>query len=482
MKVSIVVGLLVLIALPIFIGQACGTSDSTKSFKQSSLSSLDSGITSDKPILDCSVINTANNAVISRITDLSSSSSYPLNPPSAPVSVRIDCASSSSTVGGSLSFTFKDGGVVIPSSGAVANTSFASPRVAAITVEIRDSKTSAVNSKAFNLPVACNPASYAPLTVNGSALSITAAAQPGYVNINFAGVASGGTGNYAYAIDLNGDGRFDHYNQNLYSSVSSFSNMYTLFAGARNVGIRVLDTGCQFLASGTKNVNFTTASLLPALETGAMATEKPYYYIQGNVVRSVASDTDLANNVSPFQSVEAPPLSGKRKHVACSYNKNSMAGKGTFEIKGINSYSEGASETSSSAELVQGTKFTVSNITDDGGTGPYQATATMDNFSYQSAASQDGGASQYIFNMRTPCSVTTRIVRAQAAVPCQSGEGIDSPAVQIFGVYSCPLLQTSNGAKSVSMTNGYFFCEVAPADGCIGGGGQGGGGEPPIEF
>ncbi|MBK9292943.1 MAG: hypothetical protein IPM57_00605 [Oligoflexia bacterium] len=38
---------------------------------------------------------------------------------------------------------------------------------------------------------------------------------------------------------------------------------------------------------------------------------------------------------------------------------------------------------------------------------------------------------------------------------------------------------TFASGKDISITNGYFYCQVAAVDNCVGGGG-GGGGEPPV--
>ena len=333
-----------------------------------------------------------------------------------------------------------------------------------------------VSTVAFTLPVSCNSSTYPPIALNMSQMTITAGAGgPGYVNVSIPGATGGSGGAFTYAIDLNGDGRFDDYNQQYWNPSTSFTNMYTLYNGVRTVQVTAFDNNCQFEQTFSKQVDFS--QVLPAIQSGTMATQTSYYYLQGNV-SSLSNSTDPADNVAPFDGMENAV--GTPQHVLCSY------ANGQFNITAANTYADG--NTASSESLIKQQMELGWAITDPGTAGSIsQNNVPLTNLNYQTAASPDGLYNQYTYQMDTACTANVQVSRQTANQPCAAGQtGSQSPVTTILGTYSCPHLTApavspDPKSRAVQVTSGYFYCQVAPANNCVGGG-QGGGGQPPPQF
>jgi hypothetical protein len=433
---------------------------------------------SQSPLVNCTLTNLNNGLMLMRVSNLTQASNYSVPPIKGSV-VKFDCSRSVASDGTSVSVSIgQNNGALVPVSGNQYQQLYSNSGLNTIVISAMDSKGQSSNVS-FKLPISCDPASTPPITMNLSNISFSQGSSgPGYLNINLP-AASGGRGNsgdsFMYAIDLNGDGRFDDYQTQYWNTTTSYTNMYTLFNRVRTVSVTAFDTGCELEQTFTANIDFS--KVLPAMQTGAMAQPASYYYVQGQI-DTLSNSTDASETVHPFDAMEAPinnPL-----HVICSYRK------GAFDIIGANTYSDG-NLTSAESLLKQGIE--IAWTVNDPGTGAGVVANTnnipITKLNYKTAASPDALYSQWDYKMDSACTTNVVITRQQADQPCTGDQtGELAAAVTIQGTYSCPHLtaSTNSVSRSVKITNGYFYCQTSATNNCIGGGGGGGGGQPPVPF
>ncbi|MBK7843186.1 MAG: hypothetical protein IPJ71_05740 [Bdellovibrionales bacterium] len=330
--------------------------------------------------------------------------------------------------------------------------------------------------------------------IAAASVNITATAKHNYYNFSAAGAVTGGTG-FQYAWDFNGDSVFDPFpmretNGSTWIDSPAANNVYSIFASAdsrdRKAFLRVRNA-CN-LESDTVAVDLPDE--LPNIERtlAAQAVKKPYYYLQADI----SGLGPQAETTSMFQRVNGPYLATQYlgdayRRVTCTYDFRTLAEKGRFSIQGLNWY-QGDDRAELSDEFLHGMEIKLSNIPDNGG----QASQTYDqsvgvrlnNAFYKVSAASDGLVSENYNRIDTSCTVEITIEREEGMLPC--AENTDQVAFEpqsatiLYGEFNCPSLTNTRTNRAVAAKNGKFFCEVAPADQCVGNGG-GGGGIPPRE-
>jgi hypothetical protein len=436
------------------------------------------------PIVHCTVTNVGTNNVLMRVDDLTQASNYSVGA-IAPATIKVDCGQSASASGGLVNLSLSvNGGSFVPLSSAYQNI-IANPSLEQYSVKATDPGTGAVSTVAFSVPIQCDSTKYPAISLNTAQIAVTAGSSAGYVNISAPAASGGAGGPYNYAIDINGDGRFDDYKQSYWNSASansspSWQNVYNLYNGTRSVQITVFDTACQFEKTFQTNVNYLP--ILPAIQKGAMAAQESYMYIQGDVA-TLSNSTDPADTVSqavnasgPFDAMDDGKEPDGTQHIRCNYNN------GVYQMDGFNTYSDG--NTTNSESLLKQDMSLSWQVNDPGNSGSItQSNVPLTSMEYLTAEAPDGSASQYTYQMDSSCTANVSVQRSQAVQPCPTGEsGTQSPVTIILGTFSCPKLASTSPdtTRSISINNGYFYCQVAPSNNCVGGGQSGG--TPPIPF
>jgi hypothetical protein len=436
----------------------------------------------NSPTASCAIMN--GSTTLLTVTNLTSSSPVLFTPPEAPVSISIDCSKSiPHSPGSSLSGTYSVNGSSTSTS--LLNLKSGSPIVFgapgknSITINLVDSA-GLITTVTFSMPVSCNAANY-PALKGPTGVSVSQGSSgPGFFNVALNGAgAGGGGGPYQYAIDLNGDGRFDYYTaQNAtpayWNTGTSWLNMYNFYGGNRPISIQTYDTACQFLRTDNFAENWS-ASLLP-VQSGAMNAippVEPYSYLQANV-SSGSGSTDPAEAVSPFN---AQDTTGSR--VTCNFSEqgsNGVASTWSYTIQATNYYNDGVSTdqgalTESMTLAMQGN---VSNL------GP--VSVPMQSVSYQTQASMNGVYQQYSYNMPSAgCTAFVQVIPGAVPGPCPSGEtGVAWGGGTVMGTFSCDGMASTPSGRSLNLDKGYFYCPFIQGSSCVGGGQEGGG--PPPSF
>jgi hypothetical protein len=347
----------------------------------------------------------------------------------------------------------------------------------AVTVTVTDSL-GLLSTISFNIPVTCDPSKLknGPITYSSNPISVTTGSSgAGYVNVSVAAPAGGSGVGFMYALDVNGDGRFDDYNNQYWSSSPSWQNIYTLYNGTRNVKITAIDNQCLVEQSIVQPINFLP--ILPAIQSGPTAQPESYYYLQGKVA-STSGSTDLADNVNPYDAMDSG-TSGN--HVRCGYNYGSN-GQGSLVVTSYNIYTDGG--TSNLAALYQGMTLGFNVPLDTGGVGTVNQPSTpISTLTYQTSQAPDGSipGTKYTNASGANCTATAVIVKTPSQGTCASIPGNQLMMIQMSGTFSCSSL-TNGGSplKTESVNNGYFYCQYDTANNCVGGGG-GGGNPPPVQ-
>jgi len=480
-----VLGLIVLMLLEV------GCSPGSNVGATSAASTGGAQTTSNAPLIQGSVTNLGNASPLMYVTNITMAASLSA-PAVAPATITMNFSNSVSSKDTPVTISMTVNGTPTgPLIGGIYTHTFTKPGANAIVVTATDSLGNTASAK-FSLPVSCNASLYPAISMGSpalSGLSITpdTTGGAGYVDVTFPAATGGsGLGPFNYAIDLEGSGRFDFYQNQYWNPTNTFTNMYTLFNGTRAVRIEAFDTGCQMGVVFTKNVNFAT--ILPPEQSGTPVPES-YFYLQGDVT-TLSNSTDPADTVSPFDGMEAA-ATNPPQHVLCSYVN------GSFLITASNVYSDGNTSSSDEQNANSNDSETEQqmelgfNATDNGAAGGFtQNGVQLTSLVYQTPAATDGGPyNQYTYSLgskSTNCKANVTVTRATAIAPCTTGTGTMSPTTTIIGTFSCnditaPAVSPVPNGKDVSVTNAYFYCQVAPVNDCSGGT-EGSGGEPPPSF
>lgn len=444
----------------------------------SSADSLDPGIVNQAPKPSCRITTGASNTFVRTVSLFTSRDSFGNAPIIEGSNVSVDCSATQDEAGASaLSFKLNNSGAASSMNNAKASLVAGPAGSYPMSVTVTD-PAGASSTVYFTVFSECATGN-APV-INPSAISATPVAGfLNFFNYSAAGAVSGGRPPYKYAWDFNGDGAMDPYsiqNPLIWNDTASPSNVYSIYANHRNVKLTVLDS-CNFVSSATVNLNFPIDNI-PRAPGQALADSYPYYFLQADI-RGVSNDSRSDDYIAT--QYPNPPDMPSPKRVQCSYDYN-QGGASGFSISGLNTYDDGTNPS-----LVHGMSFDVSGIMDNGGSTKQTFSHSAGSSSnpklnsgvYQTAEDPDVKPREH-FGQNADCALTINVQHLQGAVPCSSGSGAQiQAATRISGSFDCPNLLEGSSPKAVAAHNGYFYCEVGPIDQCVGGG-QGGGGVPPI--
>jgi hypothetical protein len=290
-------------------------------------------------------------------------------------------------------------------------------------------------------------------------------------------VTGGDPATYRYRWDYNGDGVYD----SDWLEESSIRE-YTVFKGIRNVKLKVWEQACN----NVKEVSLTELDpnlydfdiiLADAIPGTLQGPQIPgYFFIQGypegkDGFKSTITDVDFIATKAD----SSPPEEQWR--VLCDYRPND--GKATISIKGLNQYERVSKDGELHGVLLTLDDIDISGFSDLTTNTLSNLNANVDKLNYYSDEEYDK-LSRVVYRNEGECVSQLTLMVTRAAGSCVSGSSTFEDVITIDGTYSCENLKGTNG-KNISVKKGAFYCEVGPADACIGGGG-GGGGVPPEEF
>ncbi|PIT98754.1 MAG: hypothetical protein COT74_13755 [Bdellovibrionales bacterium CG10_big_fil_rev_8_21_14_0_10_45_34] len=490
-----IVGLVLVAAY--LVGCAKGTSDGPGSGATSELSEaseLDSGIRNQKPGLYCEIKDTATGALL-RVLSTNVLEDRTIAGIQRGVEVTIDCSKTTDdlTALSDLKFDYNFGnGDVVSNAGAILTRTFSSLNVLDFSVSVSD-EGGEVRTKGANIYVECTQAEASSLAINENAITVTKGTNEGEFHFSAAGAASGGPSSpsYRYNWDFNGDGYSDSgqnasplaaWNNPLFwSSDVTLSNVYTQFAGYRQISLSVFEQNCNMLRS----VKVTRVFGIERVAAGSqipVSIIKPDHFVQADI-RSTNGSPELGASGDFISRQPIAMSTARKRRVSCGYNRSKVDSKASMSIRGFHWYDR---DDNSLAE--HGLSFEVYDILDNGSVGLQRLNSSasqlrMANARYRTPESQDG-ITRVTYQQVGNCTLEMTIERADAVVPCNSDPGavVKSDVVILNGKYSCPKL-TVNGAAngdSIELQEGYFFCERQITNACPGGGGGGGGGQPPV--
>lgn len=337
--------------------------------------------------------------------------------------------------------------------------------------------------KAFNINVDCaNPTSP---NVSSAQFTVTKAERWNYFNYSVGGVQD--THDLAFQFDFNGDSAIDPFQVGDPNKIvvgsgggASVNNVYNMYGTTRGLSVLVVNS-----CGKTARIDADVSLNQKVIADGASATAQAFHYIQGSISQNQGSTdpNNIQRNNSDLLATWYPD--DQYRHVNCEYTYASNGTEARFNIVGNNNYF--AAEDQANAVYDHGLALTVDHIPDTGAGASAPVTYSSGSSSVAvTKASYDlskidelAAAETYATN--NGCSVTITISHPEGAMPCDGGQtGIIKPPTVILGDYSCPQMVSSTG-RSIKLQNGHFFCEVGPANQCVGGGGGGGGVPPPSQ-
>jgi len=372
-----------------------------------------------------------------------------------------------------------------------------------LTIRATDSA-GAASTKSFAAYIKCDNSVSQP-SIDTSKISIQPSPTPATDNFftfkATAGTVIGGRGPFQYKWDANGDGVQDNDWLTEAQNQAGF-NTYVIYAGQRNVGLQVWDTGCNFF---TPNTTVSHTFVIPEADTSQsldnlLHNDGGYYYIQG-AVRPIGTNPalDKVQNADVVAKMLAPSNSPDGlNHVQCGYAKvvtNNSNTQGsdhaTFSIYGWNQY------TRADGAVIHGIALDISGIIDPNGTGTTSGIQTIDaTHAYITDAGYTTDGEGDVFNSlgyskAADCTLQMEVINATSQTVGCASNGDAAYTVQIVGKYSCPNMVDQNGDRvSVGLPaasfpggtgnpSGAFRCDVMHVRACVGGSGGTGGGPPP---
>lgn len=473
MKTKFLVIAVMLIALPLLYNN-CGQStiSASKMLRTSASDSIDVVTTNQAPKINCSIVNAANTSEVFKTLSSNSSGDVAVADPKDNNDLRFDCAATTdeSATSSLQFFVDTDYDANSPSWQPLADMRLAATLRRPMAIRAVDPQGKA-SVKSFNLEVDCAVAT--PPSVSGVTLSVTPLAR-----VNHFRVVVNGAAGLQYAYDFNGDGDFDPLDPgsfNVWTNQSSIADVYIANGGANGEIVARLKNNCGAEAEVRQAVNLNVRSLALA----APAAPLDHWYIEGTIS---GINTANAHRSSNDTAVTMYPDERDEDRMDCDFNKNGSLA--TFKIAGNNYYQDSNDYTGSEGAYEHGLSLQVVNIPDSGADGLQQFTVSNGirvNAAQYAVSTVDETPTQALLNERFNkdgnFDVTLNMIRATAEIPCSDGSSVQSVAIQIYGSYSGPMRSTSG--RTVTVSNGKYFCEWAMADSCVGGQGQGGGEPPP---
>ncbi len=332
--------------------------------------------------------------------------------------------------------------------------------------------------KVFTMVVECLDAQSPVLDV--SQISISPTSRLNYFNFSVPSGAVSGGSNFQFAWDFNGDYVFDPISldnpNEIWTSSATLTDVYSAFVtegnATRQLSVKVKN-GCEKESTYTINASLISDNI--ARNASSIAVEKPYYYLQADILSNGADSSNQRKN-GDLLATQYPQDTDLRR-IECDYKKTRTNAPAVFSMKALNRYKD-------DVEFRHGMEILINNINDNTSSGLQTFTdANMATSKYQASAADDGVVRE-TYDKQSGCSVTIRVRRAAPVAPCSADEQTradftETGAIIITGEFSCPNLVNASNQQSVRAENGKFFCEVGPINQCVGGGGGGGGTPPP---
>ena len=349
-----------------------------------------------------------------------------------------------------------------------------------VTITAKD-LSGATTTKQFTAYTKCSDTEVSPISATAANITITAQGTRNFFSYATSGI-SGGTGQFKYQWDFNGDSIFD----NDWTSLAT-TTAYTLYGGNRTVNLKIWDTACNLFKNVSKTFNFvipkaTVDKLNPAASVGSL-NNPDYYFLQADATPSNAlhPELDIYQKLG-FQANHLQTGPKNPMRVQCQYARsgdtsNPSSLTASLSIKGWNQYSRSLDPLEHYLYLrIVGVKDTMGTGSDSIDT----STASISSAEYMT----DGGgdqSSQMYYRKNAACPLTLKITPMQGVAPCTTSGTSDKYAVRIEGIFNCPDMIAGSNHIQMGAQYGAFFCEVQEIDACVGGGG-GGGGVPPRGF
>jgi hypothetical protein len=320
-------------------------------------------------------------------------------------------------------------------------------------------------AKHYSSSVGCS-SNFTKASLNGNAISVTAAGSNNLFNFSAAGViaSANGTGPYLCGFDMTGVGIVDSAYVDCASG--SLKNQYVNLVANRNIGVVVKDS-CNVSYSVSANPAINLAYTVP---TGG--TETPYIFGQVSA-ETGASATDSRINNATYLSTNNMAA----KPVQSTYSSgNGATGAGVFTISSAFNFGTGNS-------LPYGMSLKITGLTGAVNASGQSGTINSSNAVVASATytTDQSGDQEAATSMKGNCTsgpISSKVVLTPGQ-PCSSGQTGDNnmATIEVWGTYTCQV----SGAEGTATITGSFDGLDTMADACTGGG-QGGGGVPPITF
>jgi len=324
-----------------------------------------------------------------------------------------------------------------------------------------------VVSRNYALGISCEAAIANSIVLNPTAIAVSAI-YPNVYQYTAGVIATGGIGPFDCSWDFNGDGVRDSGFASCATPVRAYSN----HVDSRKIKTFVRDTVCN------KILVVDVDRELTAPPYAAVLGMKSNLYVTGTVSSSAPALTQNPAVSLRHLSSNQPDILPAR--VTCNYSR--VNGKGTFTVKGLNTYALTSSKS-------HGFSITVSNIDDTiiGGVGGSMnaANAVLQQVQFSTDESPDLLNRMVFQGGQTFCQLNSVNMEPKdiGGVPCMNpGTPIQSSYIVAGeGTFQCTGLPgTSALGTSINVTQGAFYCEYRFVDAC--GGGGGGGGVDPIKL
>lgn len=375
----------------------------------------------------------------------------------------------------------------------VATVSYPEPGARTIKIKAIDAQ-GHVTEKEFQVFVQCSAPNN--VSIDTGKISVTkVAGENNFFQYSAAGAVAGGSGEFLYQWDFNGDGASESAGHNIDGETAGawFSlptvkrdrpdspGVYTQFEGPRKLTLKALDKKCFYFAKASFDHTFviTRADGVPGTKQGPQVPN--HLFIQGEVTPKGFTDVGVA--VKDIATHKMGDTTAPRR-VECSYNRSELKDgqtvrDATFSVRGLYAYKK----PTGLKEYSHGLELKVSGIKDPvpaGGSGAADTSgAKVTTMRFSTDGIGDVKVDR-VFSGTQGCTTQLSVdLTAGPGVPCgPNGEGTQgSYAAIIDGTYSCPDVKDELG-RAAQIDKGAFYCEVQVLDACVGGCCCGGGVQP----
>jgi hypothetical protein len=320
--------------------------------------------------------------------------------------------------------------------------------------------------KTFLAYVTC-PDSQNNLSIAADALTATVQGTSNHIQYCIKnGAVTGGSGNYFYSLDANGDDRLD---TKEFSSQCFLSR--SLYAGIRDVGLKVRDKTCNFIEYSRNPIDLQVPRIDDVDSTPVSAIKDALggdiYFLQTDVSPGQGMENDPAAD-SDFIALRTTPPKGEKYNLEGSISKPSA--NSCLVLRGLYEYEEKNDGTDTN----HGSSIKICGLNYDN---PAATNATVADMTYTVEEVGDSGFTQKTFTKNGSCSAQAEVDMKVTQKPCSDGTNVNSYEMEVWGKAGACLL-ASGGDRLQTEKTAYYF-KYQRSDRCVGGGGGGSGGSPP---